>query len=61
MKKQIKQIKMWGQNDYYTDEQLADAKQIRRRDEIRRKEKPSSLPEQLTFWWASTSLDYMAD
>lgn len=57
----IKQIKMWEQDDYFTDEQLADAKQIRHREEIRKREKPSSLPGQLTFWWASTSLDYMTD
>lgn len=57
----LNQIKMWEQDDYYTDEQLADAKQIKYRDEIRKKEKPSSLPSQLTYWWASTSLDYMTD
>lgn len=57
----IKQIKMWEQDDYFTDEQLSDAKQIRYRTEIRNKEKPSSLPGQLTYWWASTSLDYMTD
>ncbi len=57
----MKQIKMWGDDDYFTNEQLATAKQIMLRDEIRKKEKPSSLPGQLTFWWASTSLDYQTD
>ena len=57
----MNQIKMWGADDYFTDEQLADAKAIRLRDEIKMKEKPSSLPGQLTFWWASTSIDYQTD
>lgn len=33
----MKQIRMWGKEDYFTDEQLSDAKQIRRREEIRKK------------------------
>lgn len=57
----IKQIKMWGNADYFTDEQLADAKQIMLRNALRNREKPSSLPAQSTFFWASTSLDYMTD
>jgi zinc protease len=57
----LNQVKLWSQPDYFTDEQLADAKQIMRRDEIRKREKPSSLPGQLTYWWASTSLDFLTD
>jgi zinc protease len=57
----MKQVKMWGDNDYFTDEQLENAKQIRRRNDIRNKEKPSSLPSQLTSQWCSTSLDYYTD
>ncbi|HUS01033.1 MAG TPA: pitrilysin family protein [Chitinophagaceae bacterium] len=52
------QVKMWQQNNYFTDEQLADAKAIMRRNEIRRTEKPSELPHQVTYSWCSTSLDY---
>jgi zinc protease len=54
----LKQVKMWDQNDYFTNEQLADAKQIIRRNDIRQNEKPSSLASQLTYQWCSTSLDY---
>jgi len=54
----LNQVKMWAQDDYITDEQLADAKQIMRRNDIRQKEKPSQLPHQLTYQWCSTSLDY---
>jgi zinc protease len=56
-----RQIKMWGQDDYFTDEQLEDAKQTLRRNNIRQNEKPSSLPHSLTFYWCSTSLDYQTD
>ena len=57
----LNQVKRWSEADYFTDEQLADAKQIMRRNHIRQNEKPSSLPSQLTYWWASTSLDYLTD
>jgi zinc protease len=57
----LNQIKLWSQPDYFTDEQLADGKQIMRRNQVRRREKPSSLASQLTYWWASTSLDYLTD
>ncbi|MEO6453052.1 MAG: pitrilysin family protein, partial [Ginsengibacter sp.] len=54
----LNQVKMWAQDDYITDEQLADAKEIMRRNDIRSKEKPSELPHDLTYAWCSTSLDY---
>jgi zinc protease len=57
----LAQIKMWGQADYFSDEQLENAKQIMRRQKIRQNEKPSSLPNDVTFWWCSTSLDYFTD
>ena len=57
----LNQIKGWSEPGYFTDEQLSDAKQILRRDQIRRNEKPSSLAPQLTYFWASTSLDYLTD
>ncbi|WP_254060779.1 pitrilysin family protein [Mucilaginibacter sp. L196] len=56
-----KQINMWGQADYYTDEQLKDAKAILLRNDEYAKEKPSSLPSQLSYMWASTSLNYYTD
>jgi zinc protease len=54
----MNQISQWGRPDYYTDEQLADAKAILLRDDSRRKEKPSSLASQVSYQWCSTSLDY---
>ncbi len=57
----IKQISRWNQNDYFTDEQLNDAKQILRRNQIRRDEKPSDLPHQFTYFWTSASPEYYTD
>jgi zinc protease len=54
----MNQISQWGRPDYYTDEQLADAKAILLRDDSRRKEKPSSLASQVSYQWCSTSLDF---
>ncbi len=57
----MNQIKQFGNDDYFTDEQMATAKQIMQRNYIRENEKPSSLPSQLTYQWCSTSLDYFTD
>lgn len=57
----LRQVKMWSDNDYFTDEQLEDAKQIIRRNDIRNNERPSTLPHQLTASWCTTSLDYFTD
>jgi zinc protease len=54
----INQINQFSDPDYLTEEQLQTAKDVFRRNEIRSNEKPSSLSMQLTYWWASTSLDY---
>ena len=57
----MNQIKLWATPDYYTDEQLATAKQILQRNFIRQTEKPSGLPSQLTYHWCSTSYEYFTD
>lgn len=57
----LRQISMFGNADYFTDEQLEDAKAQLRRSKIRNNEKPSTLPMQLTYQWCSTSLDYFTD
>lgn len=57
----LRQVAMWAQDDYFTDEQLEDAKQTLRRRQIRAEEKPSSLPSQASYAWCSTSFDYMTD
>jgi zinc protease len=55
------QISMFDDPDYFTDAQLADAKAILLRDHEYAKEKPSSLPSQASYCWASTSLNYFTD
>ena len=57
----LKQVNMWAQGDYFTDEQLADAKQILRRNQIRAEEKPSTFPHRVTYFWCVASLDYYND
>ncbi|HEY8688186.1 MAG TPA: pitrilysin family protein [Chitinophagaceae bacterium] len=57
----LNQVKMWQQDNYFSDEQLSDAKEIMRRNDIRRKEKPSELAHDLTYNWCSTSLNYFTD
>lgn len=56
-----KQINMWSDPNYITDEQLQTAKEILLRNAIRNKEKPSSIPSSISYFWASTSLDYYTD
>ncbi|HVY75088.1 MAG TPA: pitrilysin family protein [Puia sp.] len=57
----LNQIKQWANDDYFTDTQLEEAKQVLRRDAIRQKEKPSAQASYVTYNWCSTSLDYMTD
>jgi zinc protease len=57
----MNQIAQFSDPNYLTDEQLQTAKEILIRNEIRSNEKPSSLSMNLTYWWASTSLDYFTD
>ncbi len=57
----MKQLSMFANADYFTDEQLKDAQAILLRNSIFRKEKPSSLASQLSYQWCSTSLDFYTD
>jgi zinc protease len=57
----INQVSQFAGPDYFTDEQLKDAKAILLRNSIHNKEKPSSLPGQVSFDWCSTSLNYYTD
>ena len=46
--------------DYYSDEELVNAKTLLDVDEIYDREKPSQYAHTLSFWWASSGLDYFA-
>ena len=56
-----KQVSLWQNDDYFTDEQLEDAKQALRRNNLRNLEKPSELPHNLTYWWCSASYEFNTD
>lgn len=57
----MNQIGQFANSDYFTDEQLKDAKAILFRNGVHNKEKPSSLPSQVSYDWCSTSLDFYTD
>jgi zinc protease len=46
--------------DYFSDEELANAAFRAEVDQVRSREQPSELAHTLSFWWASSSLDYYA-
>lgn len=55
------QISLFASADYYTDGQLADAKAILLRNSVYNKEKPSTLPGQISAHWCSTSFNFYTD
>ncbi|XHR93436.1 hypothetical protein ACFJIV_24430 [Mucilaginibacter sp. UC70_90] len=57
----MNQVSMWNKDDYFTDEQMATAKAILHRNDIHAKEKPSSLPSQISYQWCSTSFNFYTD
>jgi zinc protease len=44
--------------DYYTDEELESAKALTEADDLYSREKLSEYAHTISFWWASTGLDY---
>jgi zinc protease len=57
----MNQVAQFDKPDYFTDEQIQTAKDVMFRNELRGNEKPSGLPSRLTYFWASTSIDYFTD
>jgi zinc protease len=57
----INQLSHFTDADYFSDEQLGDAKAILLRNSIHNREKPSSLPGQVSYDWCSTSLNFYTD
>ena len=56
-----RQVKMFANDDYFSDEELATAKEIMARNDIRAGEKPSDLPHRLSRQWTSASFEYGTD
>ena len=54
------QIEQFDSPDYFTDEELESAKTLLDVEEIYGREKPSEYAHTVSFWWASSGLDYFA-
>ena len=52
------EVRHFNDRDYYTDEQLESAKALLEADDLYSREKLSEYAHTLSFWWASTGLDY---
>jgi zinc protease len=52
------EIAHFNDKDYFTDEQLASAKALLESDDLYSREKLSEYSHTLSFWWASTGIDY---
>ena len=54
------EVAKFGAPDYITDEQLESAKTLIEVNEIFERQKPSEYAHTVSFWWASSGLDYYA-
>jgi len=52
------EVSHFNDKDYYTDEQLESAKALLESDDLYSREKLSDYTHTLSFWWASTGLEY---
>jgi zinc protease len=52
------EISHFNDKDYFTDDQLESAKALLEADDLYSREKLSEYAHTLSFWWASTGLDY---
>ncbi|HEX6043454.1 MAG TPA: pitrilysin family protein [Pyrinomonadaceae bacterium] len=58
LKAMYEEVAHFNDKDYYTDEQLESAKALLEADDLYSREKLSDYTHTLSFWWASTGLDY---
>ncbi|HUS11342.1 MAG TPA: pitrilysin family protein [Pyrinomonadaceae bacterium] len=52
------EVAHFNDRDYYTDEQLETAKALLEADDLFSREKLSDYTHTISFWWASTGIDY---
>ena len=52
------EVAHFNDKDYFTDEQLESAKALLEADDLYSREKLSDYSHTLSFWWASTGIDY---
>jgi len=55
------EIEKFDDTDYFTDEQLANAKTLLEVDAVFKGDKASVLVHEVAFWWAVAGLDYYSD
>ena len=55
------EIDQFNKPDYFTDEELANAKNLLEADDLYGREKLSDYTHTLAFWWSSTGIDYFRD
>jgi zinc protease len=55
------EIAQFGSPNYYTDEELTNAKTLLEAEDLYRREKLSDYTHVLGFWWSSTGVDYYRD
>ena len=58
IKAMYEEVAHFNDKDYYTDEQLESAKALLEADDLYSREKLSEYTHTLSFWWASTGLEY---
>ena len=51
-------MNLWATDDYFTDEQMETAKNLLAIEQTRTSESTSSYVHNVTYWWASASIDY---
>jgi zinc protease len=56
-----KQIAQFNSPGYYSDDELATAKNLLEAEDLYRREKLSEYTHSLGFWWSSTGIDYFRD
>jgi len=54
----MKQMKMWEDDDYFTDEQLETSKNLLAIEDTYSKESTSSFVHTVTYWWSSATIGY---
>jgi zinc protease len=54
-----RQISLWDSPDYLTDEQIETAKRMLEISQVKDEEITSDFVHNISFWWASTSIDYL--
>lgn len=54
-------IERWDDPDFFTDEELENAKRMLMIQELYSREAPSEIVHNISYWWASADLEYFTD